>query len=145
MRLLVAGLAVALMACDGQTTLRPTVSARTAPVSTDTALTLRAVLHDRASVGRRVRVQGRCIAPAWEYQLGRPPRLVNGWQLEADGVAVFVVGPLPRACAEGSSHAMITILALVAEDSLPAIGDLPPSPRRYLVQLALDHPDTSGS
>jgi hypothetical protein len=81
-------------------------------------------------VGRRVRVTGRCVKLAGKPALGEPPRGQPEWQLASDGVAVYVVGPLPSACARRGN---VTLIAHVAEDSLAPIGDLPAAPRRYLV------------
>lgn len=96
---------------------------------------LREVLGSRALVGSRVRVTGRCLAPVGAQPLGQPPRPWNEWQLEADGVAMFVIGPMPGACLIPGQEVVLTIDALVAEDTLPAIGDLPGAPRRFLVLL----------
>ncbi|HSA56565.1 MAG TPA: hypothetical protein VLE53_12730 [Gemmatimonadaceae bacterium] len=93
---------------------------------------IRDVVSSRALVGHRVRVTGRCLGAGSEHPLGQPPRSRHEWQLEADGVAVFVIGPQPRGCRTGDGR-KLTITALVAEDTLPAIGDLPPAPRRFLV------------
>jgi hypothetical protein len=81
-----------------------------------------------ALVGRRVRVTGRCLRLTGEP--GEAPRGPAEWQLASDGVTVFVVGPVPSACARTGS---VTVIAHVAEDSLAPIGDLPAAPRRYLV------------
>lgn len=93
---------------------------------------IREVVGSRTLVGQRVRVTGRCLRPGTEHALDRPPRSSHEWQLEAEGVAVFVIGPQPRGCRRGDAQPL-TITALVAEDTLPAIGDLPPAPRRFLV------------
>ena len=93
---------------------------------------IRDVVTSRALVGLRVRVTGRCLQPGREHALGQPPRPSHEWQLEAEGVAVFVIGPQPRGCRETDLQP-VTITALVAEDTLPAIGELPPAPRRFLV------------
>ena len=93
---------------------------------------LRQLVLTRAYVGRRVRVSGRCLRGP--HALGQPPR-PNQWQLEADGVAMFVIGARPSECALAARSDTLTITALVAEDTLPAIGDLPPVPRSYLIQI----------
>ncbi len=92
---------------------------------------LRDVLASGLLVGRRVRVTGRCLA-ARRALLGKPPRARSEWQLSSDGVYVYVTGPLPPGCGP-STVTTVTILAVVAEDTLPAIADLPPAPRRFLV------------
>jgi hypothetical protein len=50
---------------------------------------------------------------------------------------VFVTGTTPTMCA-GRSVAVVTVTAFVAEDTLPAIGDLPAVARRFLVRLRVD-------
>jgi hypothetical protein len=97
--------------------------------STELSTSLRDVVASGALVGRRVRVRGRCLSTQRE---GKPPRARDAWQLSADGVLVYVSGPLPAGC-RASPAAMVTIVAVVAEDTLPPIGDLPPAPRRFLV------------
>lgn len=97
--------------------------------STEVSTSLRDVVASGALVGRRVRVRGRCLAMQRE---GKPPRARDAWQLSADGVFVYVTGPLPAGC-RAMGAVMVTIVAVVAEDTLPAIGDLPPAPRRFLV------------
>jgi hypothetical protein len=105
---------------------------------------LREVLNSRALVGSRVRVTGRCLAPLGAQPLGQPPRPWNEWQLEADGVAMFVIGPMPGLCLIPGSPVTLTIDVLVAEDTLPAIGDLPGAPRRFLVLLGVDREGDPG-
>lgn len=96
------------------------------------AASLRDVMATNALVGRRVRVRGRCLPREGDHLPAQPPRSSGEWQLAADGIAVFVVGPLPGHCAV-RGDVVVTIIAVVAEDTLAAIGDLPPSPRRFLV------------
>jgi hypothetical protein len=50
---------------------------------------------------------------------------------------VFVTGTTPTMCA-GRNVAVVTVTAFVAEDTLPAIGDLPAVARRFLVRLRVD-------
>jgi hypothetical protein len=96
------------------------------------APSLREIVSTRVLVGRRVRLQGRCLTVA---RLRGPPDAHGDWQLEADGVTVFVAGPLPKTCSAPGGSDTVTIIARVAEDTLPSIGDLPPAPRRYLVRI----------
>jgi hypothetical protein len=96
------------------------------------AASLRDVMATNALVGRRVRVRGRCLPREGDHLPAQPPRSSGEWQLAADGIAIFVVGPLPSYCAV-RGDVVVTIIAVVAEDTLAAIGDLPPSPRRFLV------------
>jgi hypothetical protein len=93
-------------------------------------VTLHDVVASQRLIGQRVRVVGRCSS-----QLGvpeRPARDGKIWQLESDGVTVLVVGTLPNPCT-AKRESVLTITAVVAEDTLVAIGDLPGAPRRYLV------------
>ena len=108
-------------------------SESTVDTATDAnAHTLRHLLVSRAFIGRRVRVTGRCLRGP--HALGQPPR-PNQWQLESDGVAMFVIGNPPPECSPAARTDSLTVTALVAEDTLPAIGDLPPVPRSYLIQI----------
>jgi len=102
----------------------------------DQAAMLREILASSALVGRRVHVTGRCLGYSNPLAVGGPPRTRSDWQLEVDGVAIYVTGPLPEGCtATKSSNELTTIVALVAEDTLPARGNRPATPRRYLVRL----------
>ena len=101
-------------------------------VAYDSSPSLREILQSRAFVGRRVRLTGRCLDKP--QTLDRPLRL-NQWQLEADGVAAFVIGVVPSQCSSPRDSTVLAVTAVVAEDTLPAIGDLPPAPRRYLVLI----------
>lgn len=96
------------------------------------AASLRDVMATNALVGLRVRVRGRCLPRESDYSPAEPPRSSGEWQLAADGISIFVVGPLPGHCV-ARGDVMVTITAVVAEDTLAAIGEFPPSPRRFLV------------
>jgi hypothetical protein len=112
-----------------------TLGARLAQViaSPDRIVPLREVFASRSIVGRRVRVVGRC-AP--RLGLPDPPaRSGEEWQLQADGLTVVVVGHRPRSCLAAESK-MLMLTVVVAEDTLAAIGDLPSTPRRYLILVA---------
>ena len=53
--------------------------------------------------------------------------------LESNGQAVYVTGPLPTGCDPTAGSATpTTIVATVREDTLAALGGNPPIPRRYL-------------
>lgn len=93
---------------------------------------LHEIVASRRFVGRRVRVTGRCLTTTGGHPLGAFRLDLDEWQLEADGVAVYVLGPRPAACGTNTSAGLATITAIVAEDTLPPIGDLPAAPRRYL-------------
>lgn len=107
-------------------------------VTFDGTPSLRDVVASDALVGRRVRVSGRCLTPSRGSVLDLRTPVLLVWQLEADGVTVFVAGSPPPECASGKGQQQVTITALVAEDTLPAIGDLPPARRRYLLRTERD-------
>jgi len=94
------------------------------------------ILASGALVGLRVRVTGRCLGYSKPVAVGGPPRTRSDWQLEADGVAIYVTGPLPAGCSptEGATETT-TIVAVVAEDTLPARGERAAMARRYLVRV----------
>jgi hypothetical protein len=104
----------------------------------DTVPSLREIVARRALVGHFVRITGRCHDTVRPGPLGQSPRTQPAWLLEADGVMVFVTGTTPRVCAGGGSVPIVTVTAVVAEDTLPAIGDLPAVARRFLVRLRVD-------
>lgn len=113
---------------------RPVAAPR--PSEVEQSPTIREILASSALVGRRVHVTGRCLGYGRAVAVGRPPRTRSDWQLEAEGVAIYVTGPLPAGCSatEGSNQPT-TILAHVAEDTLPARGDRAAAARRYLVRV----------
>lgn len=94
--------------------------------------TVRAVVESRSLVGRIVRVSGRCLDVTQSLPIGPPPLSRHDWQLLDDSVAVYVAGAIPLGC--GTSPDTISIVARVEEDTLPALGDRPPTTRRYLVR-----------
>lgn len=86
------------------------------PVVTPTRVTVAQVLSIRALQGAKVAVQGRCLAPnSRAIAEGSRPQSGNVWQLEDQGVATWVVGDMPRACADGK----VTITARVSHDLVP--------------------------
>jgi hypothetical protein len=111
------------------------VNAPATPV--DTVASLREIVGRRTLVGHLVRITGRCHDTVRRSPLGQSPRTQPAWLLESDGVMVFVTGTTPTACAERNA-AVVTVTAFVAEDTLPAIGDLPAVARRFLVRLRVD-------
>ena len=104
----------------------------------DTVASLRAIVGRRTLVGHLVRVSGRCHDTVRQGALGQSPRTQPAWLLESDGVMVFVTGTTPRVCVGRSGVRMVTVTAFVAEDTLPAFGDLPAAARRFLVRLRVD-------
>ena len=118
-------------------------SPRTKPIpsnrprsTADQSATVREIVASGALVGRRVRVAGRCLGYSTPRAVGGPPRTRSDWQLEDDGVAIYVTGPLPVGCSptEGARETT-TILAIVAEDTLSARRERPATARRYLVTV----------
>ena len=106
----------------------------------DVTASLSEVVASSALVGHRVRLIGQCLTQQSPFELDRPGGVVIVWQLAADGVMVFVAGPPPPGCASRHTPVTVMITALVAEDTLPAIGDLPAAPRRYLVRFEPERP-----
>jgi len=101
----------------------------------DATASLSEIVASSALVGHRVRLIGRCLTQQSPLELGQPHGVVMVWQLAADGVMVYVAGPPPPGCASRHTPVTVMITALVAEDTLPPIGDLPAAPRRYLVRV----------
>lgn len=99
-------------------------------------VTVRELMTSDAYVGKRVEVAGRCLGYAAQVAVGPPPVTRSDWQLEDADAAIFVTGPLPGGCSptEGSAQ-RTTILALVAQDTLPALGNRAATARRYLVRI----------
>jgi len=110
-------------------------SAPGAEAPPDVTASLGDIVASSALVGRRVRLIGRCLTQHGSFELGRPGGVGIVWQLAADGVMVFVAGPPPPGCASRHTPVTVMITALVVEDTLPPIGDLPAAPRRYLVRV----------
>jgi len=106
-----------------------------AEAPSDATASLSEIVASSALVGRRVRLIGRCLTQQDSFELGPPRGGVIVWQFAADGVMVFVAGPPPPGCASRHTPVTVMITALVAEDTLPPIGDLPAAPRRYLVRI----------
>ena len=100
-------------------------------------IAIRHLLNSDSLVGEWVRVSGRCLGYAAQVAVGPPPLTRSDWQLEDGETAIYVSGSLPNGCsATGGSSNRITIRAMVAQDTLPALGDRPTMPRRYLVRVA---------
>src|SRR5690606_35167140 len=113
---------------------RASAPAQVHPASPDSIVLPGDVVATRAYVGQQVRVMGRCLPPQDSHPFGPAMGGREVWQLEWEGVAVYVIGRTPDTCrTEHARVGTVTITATVAEDTLPAIGDLPPAPRRYLV------------
>jgi hypothetical protein len=104
----------------------------------DTVASLRAIVAGRSLVGHLVTITGRCHDMGQHGALGQSPRTQPAWLLESDGVMVFVTGTTPQVCAGRRGVPTVTVTAFVAEDTLPAIGDLPAVARRFLVRLRVN-------
>lgn len=94
------------------------------------------VLTMPALVGKAVEVNGRCLGYSVPtVAKGSPPVTRSDWQLEDHGEAVWVNGPMPQGCsATAPAESASTISALVAQDSMPALGGQTPVLRQYLVR-----------
>ena len=120
------GIQKAALLVAGLAGVQPAVSGGPVPAATTPTVTVRQVLTTQALVGETVLVAGRCLgkeAPA--VAQGSRPFSGRVWQLEDNGVAVWVAGRMPAGCGNGSA----LIKARVAQDSLPKL-----SPRRWVRQ-----------
>ena len=84
--------------------------------------------------GEKVRVQGRCVGYLRTGMMGGQPITRSDWQLEGgDGSRIWVTGPFPAGCTGSTPAPAAAVYSmLILEDTLPAMGDLPARPRRYL-------------
>ncbi len=116
-------------AAGGQTTPAPNGSS---PLPA----TVHEVLTRASLTGTRVQVRGTCLGYSTPtVAAGAPPLTRSDWQLEEQGEAVWVTGPMPAGCsATQPAAAPSTISALVAQDTLPGLGGKPGVVRRYLVK-----------
>jgi len=100
-----------------------------APTAAPVPVTVRLVLTTQALVGETVVVKGHCLGKdAPTVAKGTRPFSGNVWQIEEGGVAAWVIGPMPRECADGT----VSITARVAQDLLPKLSP-PRHLRQYLV------------
>jgi hypothetical protein len=125
-----ASLLAALAGCQPKNQSTP------APVGQPVKATVHEVLSGGNLRGQMVEVTGTCLGySAPTIARGSPPLTRSDWQLEDQGEAVWVSGPLPEGCtATTPATGPGSITALVAEDTLPGLGGGAPSPRRYLVR-----------
>jgi hypothetical protein len=104
-------------------------------VKPDTSVTVAEIAGSSALVGRRVRVQGRCMGYSTPLAVGPPPRTRSDWQLENGGVAIYVVGDFPPGCSPTTgSTEPVTIIGVVTEDTIPARLERPARARRFLLR-----------
>jgi hypothetical protein len=100
-----------------------------APMNGPLTVTVLQVLTTQALVGERVQVTGRCLGKdAPVVARGSRPFSGGTWQLEDNGVAAWVLGPMPKSCNGGTA----TITAQVVQDSLPRLSP-PRTLRQFLV------------
>ncbi|MEO8138134.1 MAG: hypothetical protein ABI742_00750 [Gemmatimonadota bacterium] len=107
-----------------------------APAGGPLKTTVHAVLTTPSLTGRMVEVNGRCLGySAPTIAKGSPPLTRSDWQLEDQGEAIWVSGPLPAGCTSttpASAPGLVT--ATVAQDTLPGLGGQSAAPRQYLVR-----------
>lgn len=106
----------------------PMATRAPAPASNPPAVTVRQLVSMQALAGETVTVTGRCLdkdAPA--VALGSRP-YSSSWQLEDNGVAAWVLGPMPTSCASGTG----TITGRVVQETLPRLSN-PRTLQQYLV------------
>jgi hypothetical protein len=116
-------LLVAVVGCQ------PTVSRGPAPAAAAPPTTVRQVLTMQALVGETVKVQGRCLGESGPtVARGARPSSGRVWQIEDNGVAAWVIGPMPEGCSDGTA----AITARVAQDTLPRFSPAR-TVRQYLV------------
>ena len=119
----------AAMLLAGVVGFQPAASGGAAPAASPPAVTVRQVLSTQALVGETVTVTGRCIAKDTPtIAKGSRPLSARPWQIEDNGEAAWVVGPIPRACIGGT----VAITATVAQDTLPRFSPAR-TVRQYLV------------
>lgn len=94
------------------------------------------VLTTPSLVGKSVEVTGRCLGYSVPtVAKGSPPVSRSDWQLEDQGEAVWVNGPLPTGCtATTPAESAGTITARVAQDTTAGLGGQPAMIRQYLVR-----------
>ena len=115
----------------------PAAAAPTGKTIEHTAIpsaSVRELLADSALVGLTVRVAGTCLGYGALEAEGTPPLTRSDWQLEDEGFAIWVSGPLPAGCSPTAGATTRTLLvARVAQDSLRVFGSKTAKLRRYLL------------
>ncbi len=98
--------------------------------------TVHALLTTPSLVGRTVEVNGRCLGySSPTIAKGAPPLTRSDWQLEDQGEAIWVSGPLPAGCTStipATAPGLVT--ATVAQDTLPGLGGQAALARQYLIR-----------
>lgn len=127
-------LSVALLsAClQGRESEAEPANAGEALPSDTVSATVSEIVASRVPVGRIVRVTGTCLDVPHLLPIGPPPRTRHDWQIADGDAAIYVTGSVPIACSE---RARVTIVARVAESTLPANEGGPTGTSRYLVRV----------
>lgn len=127
MRYLISAVAAGVLACHP-------ANSGSAPVPEK--VSVHDVLTRPALTGKAVEVTGRCLGYSVPtLAKGSPPVTRSDWQLEDQGEAVWVNGPLPDGCtATTPAESASTIAAMVAQDTMVALGGQERALRQYLVR-----------
>jgi hypothetical protein len=114
----------------------PSSSGTPSPQGGPLQTTVHALLTTPSLVGRLVEVRGRCLGYASPtIAKGTPPVTRSDWQLEDNGEAIWVSGPLPAGCTSTTPAAAPgPVTATVAQDTVPGLGGQVDTPRQYLVR-----------
>jgi hypothetical protein len=115
---------------------QPKSQSTPAPIGSDPRkVTVRDVLTDGSLTGLRVEVTGTCLGYSTPtIAKGPPPLTRSDWQLEDQGEAVWVSGPMTPGCsATEPATTPSTITATVAQDTVPSLSGRDGTVRRYLV------------
>jgi hypothetical protein len=86
-------------------------------------------------VGHFVLIEGACFGYGNAAALGPPPITRSDWAFGDDGPQLYVVGTMPVGCTAVSPRGTAVrtaLLAMVAEDTLRALGASHGTARRYL-------------
>ena len=103
-----------------------------APRAAPNIVPIRDIIASDRFVGSNVRVTGRCLGYG-TLAVGGPPVTRSDWQLEQDGVAIYVSGERPPDCdSTRGATTFVTISARVAQDTLIGLPGQSSRPRRYL-------------
>jgi hypothetical protein len=105
----------------------PLAASTPAPASNPSAVTVRQVISMQALAGQTVIVSGRCLAKGSPAVAPGSRPYSSVWQLEDNGAATWVLGPMPASCSNGSA----IITGRVVQDTLPKFSS-PRSLRQYL-------------
>jgi hypothetical protein len=122
------GMATATLLLAGALGAQP-AAIDNAPAVRPPLVSVRQVLTMQALAGETVTVEGRCLGKNSPAKApGSRPFSGEVWQIEDNGIAAWVIGPMPASCAGGSA----TITARVVQDQIPLFSP-PRAVRQYLV------------